>query len=116
MLRLANIALVLALIVSAVFLYSIEHKTREAERQVASLKSQINEERETIRLLRAEWSNLTRPQRLQKLAQRHLGLNPVKPGQKVRRRNLGTVLPERPAVVPHAADRDPIADMLKGLQ
>ena len=49
-----NACLVLAVLVSAFFLYSLEHSTRAYERQIAKLKSGISEERESIKVLGAE--------------------------------------------------------------
>ena len=65
MLRLFNAFLVLTALVSAFVLYSLEHQMRATERQIAHIKSEIAEEREAIKLLGAEWSNLTQPARLQ---------------------------------------------------
>ena len=69
-----NAILVLAVLVSGFVLYSLEHATRGTgarDRRVSSAR--LREERESIKLLNAEWSSLTRPDRLQALANEHLG-------------------------------------------
>ena len=49
-----NACLVMTVLVSAFFLYSLEHSTRGLERQNAKLKNNILETRESIKLLGAE--------------------------------------------------------------
>ena len=63
---------------------ALTYKTkREAEEQLAAvqkIQAQIHYEEETIDLLKADWSLLTQPSRLQKLAdvyKSQLGLEPV---------------------------------------
>jgi hypothetical protein len=71
----------IAVMVSAA---ALTYKTkREAEEQLAAvqkIQAQIHYEEETIDLLKADWSLLTQPSRLQKLAdvyKSQLGLEPV---------------------------------------
>ena len=49
MLKVFNAMLVVGLVVSAFVLYSLEHSLRKHERHIASLKRQINTEKETIK-------------------------------------------------------------------
>ena len=65
-----NAILVLVALVSGFVLYSLEHTTRGLERELARLEREIAREQESIKLLNAEWSSLTRPDRLQG-ARRH---------------------------------------------
>lgn len=116
MLRLFNLALVLAVLVSAFFLYSLEHRMRAGEREVARIQRQIGEEREQIRLLHAEWSSLARPTRIERLAREHGKMRPTGPLQFVTEAELAHRLPERPAPNPAESPDDPLAEMLKALQ
>ncbi len=75
MLRILNGLLVLTLLGAAFVMYTLEHDTRRGERRIAKLEAEIQNERELIRLLEAEWSNLSRPQRLERLAAEHLSSN-----------------------------------------
>ena len=76
MIRLLNIGLIVAVLVVAMQVYGLEHKSRDAGKQLSALREEIAEERETIRRLRAEWSYLNNPARLETLAGRHLEHKP----------------------------------------
>ena len=115
MLRILNVILVLMVLASAFTIYSLEHETRRGERRIAELKRGISDEQEMIRLLEAEWSNLTRPRRIEQLVRQHLALKPLSPLQLVGAKDIDSRLPLRP-VAEAPPDHDPIADMLKGLQ
>ena len=109
MMRLMNICVIAALVAAAAYVYKIKFEsTRQVER-VAKLRMQIRREHESIAALRAEWSTLDNPARIQELAKRHLALQPINPRQLDRL----TRLPERPPelVPPDAAD--PIGSLLE---
>ncbi len=72
MLRFLNIAAILALIGSAVYAYSIKYQTSYRSEQIAKTKLEIKAEHDAIGVLRAEWAFLTRPERIQQLADRYL--------------------------------------------
>jgi cell division protein FtsL len=116
MLRAFNIALVFVVLLLAFVLYSLEHRMRAGERALARLSGEITEERETIRLLDAEWSYLSRPARLERLAREHVGMGPVAPTQVVREEELASRIPERPAPNPAESPDDPLAELLEVLQ
>ena len=116
MIKFLNGILVLAVLVSGFFLYSLEHTTRGYERQIAKLKSGIVEQREAIKLLNAEWSSLTRPERLQKLAEEQLHLQPVLSSQVVNVADLGAKLPATPVVKLEEQNADPIGSILEKMQ
>ncbi len=94
MLKIVNAFLVVAVLVSGYALYELEHATRGEERAIASNKRKIDESREAIKLLKAEWSSLTRPERIQKLASQHLQLEPTRAQQFVSMEDLRTKVPE----------------------
>jgi cell division protein FtsL len=114
--KLFNACLVLAVLVSAFLLYSLEHSTRGYERQIAKLKSGISEERESIKVLGAEWSSLTRPDRLQKLAQENLKLQTVTASQFVSESELAEKVPAEPIIMLEEKGKDVIGDILKEMQ
>ena len=111
-----NACLVLAVLVSAFILYSLEHSTRGLERQIAKLKSGISEEHEQVKVLGAEWSSLTRPDRLQKLAQENLKLKTVTASQFVSESELAEKVPAEPVVMLEEKGKDVIGDILKEMQ
>lgn len=65
-------------------LYLIEYEVQQMERQLARLDAGLRQDRQAIQVLRAEWSYLNTPDRLQRLAAEHrrsLQLAPVSPIQ-----------------------------------
>lgn len=111
-----NACLVMTVLVSAFFLYSLEHSTRGLERQNAKLKNNILETRESIKLLGAEWSSLARPDRLEKLAHEHLKLKTVTASQMIGEGELAAKVPSEPILVIDEKAKDPIGDILKEMQ
>jgi len=107
--RLLNILIIGALILAASFVYKIKFdSTLQAER-VAKLRGELRRERDAIALLRAEWTKLETPARLEALARRHLTLRPIEPTQF----DNFDRLPERPAKPePKSPTSDPIGAML----
>lgn len=74
MFRVANILMVGALLVTAAVVYQLKYaSTAEAER-LATLRSQIRKERDSIAVMRAEWARRTSPFYIQGLVERHLDL------------------------------------------
>jgi hypothetical protein len=71
-------AISVALLVLVSFeLYNGVHRVKAQGQEFASLKAEIAREAEAIRVLKAEWSSLNQPERLQDLARRHLALSPT---------------------------------------
>ncbi len=116
MIKILNSCLVIVVLISGFFLYSLEHSTRALERQIAQEKKLIGQERESIKLLNAEWSSLTRPERMQKLAEDQLKLKPMNASQIVAEADLAKVIPDAPIVKPVADTSDPIAGILEQMQ
>ena len=111
-----NACLVLTVLVSAFFLYSLEHSTRGLERNISKLQTDILEERESIKVLGAEWSSLARPDRLQKLAQENLKLKTVTASQFVNESELTERVPSEPIIMLQEKGKDVIGDILKEMQ
>ena len=87
MMRILNILVIAALVAAAAYVYKIKFEsTRQAER-LAKLRMEIRQEQDAIAALRAEWSKLDTPARIQELAKRH----------------LSTLQADRSAAVRHAA-------------
>ncbi|MDM7851094.1 cell division protein FtsL [Pseudochrobactrum kiredjianiae] len=80
MMRTIDIILIAIMLVAATVTYKIKH---DAEKQVVEIKKiqrQIAFEKDTINLLKADWSLMTQPNRLQRLSdiyQTQLKLQPV---------------------------------------
>jgi hypothetical protein len=75
-------------------LFHVKYKVQALEDELTQLNSQIVHEQEQVHVLRAEWAYLNRPERLEELNGRFLGLGPMTPVQ------LGGLddLPPRPPV------------------
>jgi hypothetical protein len=104
--RTFSVVSVALLVLVSFELYNGVHRVKAKEQALAQVKSQTVREREAIRVLKAEWSYLNQPERLQALARRHLALTPTGASQIV----VLTSLPVRgagtPAVV-EASDLPP---------
>jgi len=116
MLKLINAALVCAVLFCAFFLYSQEHATRKLERAIAKAEKQTIEEHEKIKLLDAEWAALTRPERIQKIAEEQLHLTVTQAQQFVPLAEVGARLPQSPPMKLEAHNTDEIGAMLEKLQ
>jgi cell division protein FtsL len=102
MIKIFNVLLVAGVLFAASVMYALEHQTRGLERENAAIRYQIELAKENYKLLRAEWSSLTRPERLEVMAARKLDLNRVTVTQFVPARALRAVL---------ATHRQALADM-----
>jgi cell division protein FtsL len=81
MLRFVNICLVLALVALAYVIYEVKYESRSLDGDIAGLRKDIEAERDAVAVLRAEWSLLNRPERIERLAEKHLNLGPARPSQ-----------------------------------
>ncbi len=92
MVRWLNVIAVLALLGSAVYAYRTKYETMFYAEQITKLKNQNKRERDSIAVLQAEWAHLTRPTRIQSLADQHLDLKQLTVDQIVQ----VTDLPDQP--------------------
>ncbi|HEY7299456.1 MAG TPA: hypothetical protein VH684_16240 [Xanthobacteraceae bacterium] len=100
MIRLINICVIAALVFAAADVYKIKFDSiRQAER-LAKLRMEVRQAREGIATLRAEWSRLDNPARIEELSTRHLLLRSIDARQFDRLDRL----PERPQPPPDASD------------
>ena len=84
MFRTSDIVLFAVMVAAAAFTYKTKHEAEDRLAEVAHIQSEIRVEEETIDILKADWSLLTQPSRLQKLSeiyQAELNLAPVEAGQ-----------------------------------
>lgn len=93
MTRILGVLVLAAIVAVAAYVYKVKYDSSRLTRQVADLTRQIENERDMISTLRAEWSALNQPTRLQALAERHLKY--LKPFT-VAQLGLPHELPERP--------------------
>jgi len=107
--RLLHIVVLVGLVLAAADVYKIKYEsTLEAER-VARLRAELRREQDLIASLRAEWSKLDRPDRLQELALRHSQLKPLD----IRQYDLLDKLPQRPVELVPPGTADPIGAVIE---
>ncbi|APY14481.1 hypothetical protein BR10RB9215_C11091 [Brucella sp. 10RB9215] len=96
MLRTFDIIMIAAMLVAATVTYTIKYEAEKQIAVIAKLKRQIDSEKDTITLLRADWALMTQPGRLQSLVgvyETELNLQPIEPEQLVMSVDE---IPERP--------------------
>jgi cell division protein FtsL len=86
--RLLHVFAIGALVASAVYVYSVKYQTIYASEQIVTTRHQIAKERDEINTLRAEYAFLTRPDRLEALADKQLEMQPLSLHQIVRAADL----------------------------
>lgn len=61
----------------ALLIYEVKYETGVLDARAEELNKAVQEERDAIAVLRAEWSLLNRPERVERLARKYLGLEPL---------------------------------------
>ena len=116
MTKILNSILVIAVLASAAVLYDLEHRTRGIEREIADVKRETQNNIEAVKLLKAEWASLTRPERIQQLAEQNLKLAPVKAQQFVAASELAERVPLAPLPAENTGQKDAIGSLLEKMQ
>jgi hypothetical protein len=109
--RLIHLLVIGALVFAAAYVYRIKMESTVRTERVLRLHAEIREQRDAIAVLRAEWTKLDAPLRLQGLAERHLPLKSVTATQYDSLKNL----PERPPNYTKSGDPDPIGAMIEAI-
>ncbi len=109
--RFLNLCVLALLIAAAAYVYEIKFESTLRGERVAKMRGDIQRERDAIAALRAEWSTLENPARIQGLARRHLRLRPPDSAQY----DSLDRLPERPPSIVQPAASDAIADKIEDL-
>ncbi|HYG88866.1 MAG TPA: hypothetical protein VD978_21685 [Azospirillum sp.] len=94
--------------VAGAVLFQTSYEVQGREETLASLNRKIVAEQEAIQVLKAEWSYLNNPSRLETQAAAHLSLRPTDARQFVA---SAEVIPLRPAPAPEAAPLPPMAGL-----
>ena len=109
MIRIVHLVVVCAFVMAAVWVYKIKFDATVQAERIAVIGAEIKRERDQIAGLRAEWSRLDSPARIQDLATRHLKLKPFDTAQY----ETFDKLPPRPIQVVPPATEDPIAEIIE---
>lgn len=77
MMNLRILVNMLCVAVLAIALYLVKYSVADVQRDLATMKTELATEKESLHLLSAEWAYLNRPERLRQLADRHLDMVPM---------------------------------------
>lgn len=106
MIRNATLITAALAIVLGMAVFGVKYKVQDLDDELTRVNRAIIANRQSLHVLRAEWSHLNDPERLRDLAERHLDLAPVPP------QNLGSWadLPvAQPEDIPPLAEAPPAA-------
>lgn len=109
MLRTLDVILIVIMTAVAAVTYSIKHRAEEKLAEVRKIEADIQLEKDTIALLKADWSLLTQPHRLQTLVtdfQTQLPLLPTESTQLVQPQELPMLRSQLPVFDPADTDKD----------
>ena len=112
MIRCLQVVSSLAAAGAAIFVFQVKYRAEAVAEHAAELQRTLDQEREAVSLLQAEWSMLIQPARVQALVDRHadlLQLKPLDPAQITRIENL----PMRPKG-PVPEDESALSAILNG--
>ena len=111
-LRVLNLIVIGALILAAAYVYRIKFDSTVQAERLAKIRGEVRRARDAVAALRAEWSELDNPARIEGLAKRHLQLKPITPTQ------FDTLdhLPERQPQIVEPDSTDPIGAVIETLE
>jgi len=109
LLRLLHIVVLAALVLAAADVYKIKYESTLQAERVGKLRAEVRREQDQIATLRAEWSKLDRPDRIQSLSNRHLALKPID----ARQFDPLDRLPDRPIQLVPPGTADPIGAVIE---
>ncbi len=92
--RLLNLLAITILVASAGYAYSVKYETILFAEQILKTKHQIADVQDQIARMHAEWALLTRPERLQALAEKHTSLRALALNQIVQIGDLPKAAPK----------------------
>ena len=109
LLRFLHIAVVAVLVLAAADVYKIKFDSTLQAQRVGKIRADIRRERDAIAALRAEFTRLDEPKRIEELARRHLPLKPIEVHQFDRLDRL----PAQPAQLVPPGTLDPIGTVIQ---
>lgn len=71
--RAGLLVMMLVIVVAALLLYRVKYEVQSLQSQVAETQRRLEQEKEALRVVSAEWAYLNRPERLRRLAAKYLG-------------------------------------------
>ncbi|UXM95877.1 hypothetical protein N5853_04435 [Bartonella sp. HY329] len=95
--RTTHIIMVAIMIMAAAITYKVKYDALKRYAEVRRIERQINAEKDTIALLKAEWAMMTTPTRMMRLAEQYkseLNLATIEPRQIVKANDIPERLPD----------------------
>lgn len=77
MIRLTSLTALLLAVLAGAALFWVSQQVQQVEREQRKLLANIDQQEESIRVLKAEWDYLNRPERLEQLSNKYLNMAPV---------------------------------------
>jgi cell division protein FtsL len=77
--RLMMLGWIVGIAVLVAALFHLKYQVEGLDQRLALIERGIDRDREAIRVLKAEWAYLNRPERLERLARSYLQLRPASP-------------------------------------
>jgi hypothetical protein len=114
MIRWLQVTSVLAAAGAAIFVFQAKYQAEAVADRAAELQRELDQENETLSLLKAEWSLLIQPARVQELVTRHAELLKLQPLDPTQITNLEK-LPMRPTG-PAPEDESALSAILEGAE
>ncbi len=111
-LRIVNFVVIGMLVLAAADVYRIKFDSTVQAEHLAKLRAEVRRERDKIAVLRADWSELDNPGRIEPLTKRFLKLRPVAPTQF----DALDHLPAKPIEPVRPGDADPIGGIIEHLE
>ena len=84
-----------AAVATAVGLFAVKYKVQDLEEKIDRTNQKILESQEATHILRIEWAHLNEAERIERLAQKHLKLQPASIAQVIRLDSLKSDFPTR---------------------
>lgn len=81
MIRALNLGMLALTVMICFGLYRVTHAAQERESDLKRVEAQIGEQLRAIDVLKAEWTHLSQPAKMQAMAARYLNLQPMKATQ-----------------------------------
>ena len=79
--KLSTLLWMLVIVVAAFMLYKVKYQVQALKTQVAETTHELEQEKQAMHVVAAEWAYLNRPERLQKLAEKYLHAKEMTVGQ-----------------------------------
>jgi len=75
--RLSTVVWLAVIVIAAFMLYKVKYEVQSLKNQVAETSRELEQEKQALHVVAAEWAYLNRPERLQKLAVKYLAASDV---------------------------------------